>query len=320
MDKNPKQTAALQRLRDLAGQPEEQFRYALELLDKEHSLRVVPSALAVVAAHPAPAARPVLLRLYDYYAADGVKRDPGCEMRVAVLQALRPITQLDDRALAERALQTYEFLPPTRSESAGGLRAAGLLVLDDLDPTQAGYHAVRLLIDEHTSRMSGEPAVTAARLLAGQGELLPLYYYAVDTRPAIAEVLADCLKGLAKAPAGIVDSLIARYGDSPDDLILAGLFDLLLTHAERPAPHALLETFLRTTRRYDVYRYLVAAIVAEHQPAAHAILLTVARDERDRRKIELLVQALALVRNDPAVTALLADLMRIWWSLILSFN
>ena len=228
-------------------------------------------------------------------------------MRVAVLHALRPITQLDDRELATRALQAYEFLPPTRSESAGGLRAAGLAVLDDLDSTQAGYHAVRLLIDEHTSRMSGEPAVTAARLLGAQGQLLPLYYYAVDARPAIPEVLAECLKGQADAPAPIVDSLIARYGESPDDLVLAGLFDLILPHAERPGPHAFLTTFLRATRRYDVYRYLVTAIVAEHHTAATAILLDIARDEGDRRKREMLVQALALVSNDPAVTALLAE-------------
>ena len=179
MAKPTKVPAAVQRLRDLADRPDEQARYALDLLGREHGIQTVSAALAVVlAAPPRPAARPILLGLYAYYDADGVKRDPGCDLRVTVLTALQPLVQGDDAALAERALTTYEFLPPTHAESAGELRAAGLLLLAGLDPERARYHAVRLLVDPHTSRMSGRPAVDAVRLLADHGQTLPLYQVA----------------------------------------------------------------------------------------------------------------------------------------------
>jgi hypothetical protein len=173
MTKGAKQTAALGQLRALADRPAEQVEYALDLLAGERSVRVVPEALDVVAAAELPAARPVLLDLYEYYAADGVKRDPGCQIRSRILQALLPISVAPDGALAERALTTYEFLPPTRAESAGGLRAAGLALLAEWDPGVAVYHAVRLLTDPHTARMSGEPAVRRRACWAARANCCP---------------------------------------------------------------------------------------------------------------------------------------------------
>lgn len=308
MTKGAKQTAALAQLRALADRPAEQAQYALDLLAGERSVRVVPEALAVVAAAELPAARSVLRALYEYYTADGVKRDPGCEIRSHILQALLPISLAPDTVLAERALTTYEFLPPTRAESAGSLRAAGLALLAEWDPRVAVYHAVRLLTDPHTARMSGEPAVTAARLLGGQGELLPLYGYVLDLSHAISEVWAECLKHLAGTPAAVLDDLLARYGATDDEFVLIGVLDLLLAHEARAAHSGFLTDFLRTTRRYGVYRYLVTSIVAGRQAAEQALLLEVAAEERDPRKIELLLEALALAPPDPSVTTAMAGL------------
>jgi len=52
------------------------------------------------------------LALYNYYDEAGVKRDAGGALRVAILGALLPLADPGDRALAERAVATYEFLPP----------------------------------------------------------------------------------------------------------------------------------------------------------------------------------------------------------------
>lgn len=52
---------------------------------------------------------------------------------------------------------------------------AGLALLETIDTALASYHSVRLLNDLHTSRMSGEPALSAVRFLANQGQFLPLY-------------------------------------------------------------------------------------------------------------------------------------------------
>jgi len=332
VNKQAKQQATLQRLRGLADQPDEYIHYAMELLDQERGNQVVSAALAAVTATAPPGARPVLLRLYDYYDAAGVKRDAGGHLRTAILSALLPIAHPADWTLAEHATKTYEFLPPKHEESATGLRAAGLVLLNNLDPVLASYHCVRLLIDPHTSHMSGEPAVSAVRLLAKQvsplpyqGHLLPLYVYVLDSllgsRESVPEAVGECLRSLTKAPASVVDGLFAQYTaysprtrrltyETKDDVELAGLFDLLLEHATRDSYLNFLEEFLRTTQRYEVYRYLVTMIVAGHQPKTWIMLLEEARREQDQRKVEILLSVFALVQNDPTVTDLVSELQK----------
>lgn len=323
MNKQTKQQATLQRLRSLADRPEEHVRYALELLDRERSSQIVPEALSVITAAAIAEARPVLLRLYDYYDAAGVKRDAGGHLRTAILTALLPIADLADWVLAERATMTYEFLPPGRQEVASGLRVAGLVLLSNLDHALASYHCVRLLTDVYTSRMSGEPATSAVRLLAGRAQALPVYMYVLNSLPdnqeSIPEVVGECLRNLTQAPSSVVDDLFARYMaylprimgptyETKDDVELAGFFDLLLAHATQSSHLAFIEESLRKTQRYELYRYLVAMIIASHQPQVWTMLLEVARRERDTQKIEILLSAFAPVRNDPVVSELVSEM------------
>ncbi len=324
MDKQKKQQAIFQRLHGLADQPGEQAHYALELLDQERGNQVVSAALDIVTAAASPEARPVLLRLYDYYDAAGIKRDAGSYLRSVILGALLSIADPADWTLAEHATKTYEFLPPGREESAGTLRAAGLVLLSRLDPVLASYHCTRLLNDPHTSRMSGEPAVSAARLLANQAHFLPLYAYVHSNREGVAEVEAECLKLLAKVPTPVVDGLFAYYNtpvlaggglfipyyETKEDVVLVGFFDLLLEHMTRGAYLDFTGTFLRTTQRYDVYRYLVSMMVANHQPEAWALLVEVARREQNQHKVGILLLAFALIRHDPAITELTRELQQ----------
>jgi len=324
MDKQTRQRAILQRLHSLVDQPGEQARYALGLLDQQHGNQVVSAALDIVTAAATPEARPVLLRLYEYYDAAGIKRDAGSYLRSAILGALLPTADPTDWTLAEHATKTYEFLPPGREESTGTLRAAGLVLLSQLDPVLASYHCTRLLNDPHTSRMSGEPAVSAARLLAKQAHFLPLYAYVLGKREVVAEVEAECLKLLAKIPTSVVDGLFAYYNtpvpaggglfmpyyETKDDVVLVGLFDLLLEHMTRGGYLDFTGTFLRTTQRYDVYNYLVSMIVANHQPEVWALLVEVAQREQNQRKIGILHSAFALVRHDPAIIELTRELQQ----------
>jgi len=157
MKKQTKQQAILQHLRNLENQPREQAGYALEVLEQERSTQVVSKALAILTNTPIQQGRPLLRQLYAYYDEAGVKRDAGGDLRIAIVGALLPIAEPQDQALAEQAVSTYEFLPPNREECAGGLRTAGLVLLNNLDPVLASFHCTRLLVDEHTSRMSGEP-------------------------------------------------------------------------------------------------------------------------------------------------------------------
>ena len=269
-------------------------------------------------------------QLYAYYDDAGVKRDAGGDLRIALIGALLPIAEPQDQALAERAVSTYEFLPPNREECTSGLRAAGLVLLNNLDPVLASFHCTRSLVDGYTARMSGEPAVSAARLLASQvshlpyqGHLLPLYSYLFQYK-CHPEVEGECLRQLAKAPEGIVESILSHYTtcisvgtgtpvprhEKKDDVVLLGLFDLLLTSSKESACLSFIEAFLCKTQRYDIYHYVLTTIIANHSSQAWKLLLKVAQDEREPEKIQLLLSALTLMQHDPAIEKVIRELQQ----------
>ncbi len=299
-------SAKLERLRALdAGSPA-QIDYALELAETESRQDVVEAALEVLAAADDPRARPVLL---DRFAAlaDGEGSDAGCYLRVAFARALRYLARRDDAPVLERGVWTYEYMPPFAppdyGEVAAGLRSVALVTLNEVDESLAGYHAARLLVDSRTSHMSGEPAVTAAQALAAQGQLLPLYGYVTQGEPArrgepaeqgIPEVVGECLRNLAPLPASLLPRLVARYRDAADEIVLLGLFDLLLAHETRARYDDLVLDFMRETRFYNIYRYLASMIVASRRDDVIARLEALAAREPDRLKAELLRDALAL--------------------------
>jgi hypothetical protein len=67
---------------------------------------------------------------------------------------------------------------------------------------------------------------------------------------------------------------------------------------------------LRETQRYDIYHYVLTAIIAKHSSQAWNLLLKVARDERKPEKILLLLSALTLVPHDPAIEQLIRELQQ----------
>lgn len=290
-------TAKIDRLRNLATSPDAQLDAALRLVQTENHPDVVQAALDVLASSADPRAR---LAIVDAYAActDGRRRDAGCYIRTALMQSLRHVARKDDAGMAEQAVSTYEFMPPfggpTGGEVAAGLRSAALVTLNEIDETLAGYHSVRLLTDRYTSPMSGEPAVTAVQVLAAQGQPLPLYAYVVGTDLSVAEAVGECLRQLTALPASLLAPLVKRYLPGDDEIVLLGLFDLLLAHEAEATYHDTVLDFLRTTRLYNLYRYLVSAIIASRCESLIAAVVALANDEKDRMKVEILKQALDL--------------------------
>ena len=199
--------STLSRLRALRDSTAEQLTFALRLVEKERNPETVIEALTVIERAAEDRARPVLFARYDALDRDGARSDPGGAIRIALLRALRPGARSDDAPLFARAATTYEH---RFGEVAGDLRAAGLLALSEVDPTLAGFYAVRLLHDPHTSPMSGEPAATAARVLADLGQPLPLYACVIRDAGVPSEVVGECLRGLREIPASLVPGLVAR--------------------------------------------------------------------------------------------------------------
>ena len=294
-------------LRQLEGDTAAQTALALSILSGDRDTLNLRAALAVLKAHPTASAHAALRELFDYYAADGIRRDAGTYLRAAILQALRPIALPEDVPLLEQAAATYEFLPPTRSEEAALLRSTALVILNELDDPMGALHAVRLLADPFTSKLSGEPAVTAVRVLAAARRLEPLYYYALHQAAPLSETLTECLRNLGGLPRSLRDGLVEKYGASDDEVVLVGLLDMLLDAGEGSD---FITAYLARSRHQAVYRYLVTRLVAAHQEPWLAELGRQAEREIDPGKLMILEEALTLGRDDPAIHAALALVRR----------
>jgi hypothetical protein len=83
------------------------------------------------------------------------------------------------------------------------------------------------------------------------------------------------------------------------------LFDLLLAHPAGQAHLGFVTDFLTTTRRVDVYRYVIMALLATRDETWLAALSEAVTVETDARKLEILDDALALRAGTPLVDGLL---------------
>ncbi len=303
------------RLNSLASAPDAQSDFAVSLLQPRQKRDVLLAALKVLAKNPNPAAREPIRQLFEHFSADGRKRDPGAFTRRAVLDAWRHVALPADVPLILQAVNTYEFLPPGFKEDAILLRTGALLILNELDDTLAGFQATRLLVDGFSDPMSGEPALTAVRVLASQEQTLPLYLYAMQANEAaIPEVVSECLRSLTRAPAALIPGIIARHGKAESAIIRIGLCDLLIGHeagAQAPLASqavAYLADALTTMPDLAAYRYLVIAMLTSRRLELTAAVLQTARLETHRGRIGVLLEVLDLFAANPEIAALAEQL------------
>ncbi len=299
------------RLRSLASAPAAQGEYAVSLVKPRQRRDILLAALQALVKAPMPAARAPILQTFAYFAADGRKRDGGAFMRRAALDALRPVALPADVPLLLQAVNTYEFLPPGFKEDAILLRAGALLILNELDDTLAGYQATRLLVDGYSNPMSGEPALTAVRVLASQAQPLPLYLVAMQANDAaLPEVVSECLRSLTAAPAALIPGILARRGQSESNIIRIGLCDLLIAHGAGPQELDYLADTLVSAQGLDTYRYLVIAMLTSRRPALIATVLHAARLETRGNRIGVLLEAFELFTADPEIASLVEQLRK----------
>jgi hypothetical protein len=299
------------RLNSLASDPNAQSDFAVSLLQSRQKRDVLLAALKVLARSPNSAAREPIRQLFEHFSADGRKRDPGAFMRRAVLDAWRPVALPADVPLLLQAVNTYEFLPPGFKEDAILLRTGALLILNELDDTLAGFQATRLLVDGFSDPMSGEPALTAVRVLASQEQLLPLYLYAIQANDAaIPEVVSECLRSLTGAPVALLSGIIARHGKAESAIIRIGLCDLLIGHqagAQTPLVSQTVDALtdsLTSMPDLAAFRYLLIAMLTPRRPELTAAVLQTARLETYRGRIGVLLEVFGLFSANPEVAAL----------------
>jgi len=256
---------------------------ALQIIAKARSPEDIRVALAAVSAADAPV-RAALLARYEQLAAAGPRLDPTTTVRSEILIAIRDNLLAADGDLLTAAATTYE--QGYSGELAGPLRAAALAALGNLDPALSKVHAVRLLADHaNTNPMSGEPALSAARVLAEQGEMLALYRHALHG--AGGEVLGECLRSLTGLPASLALLLAEQVRETRDEAALLGLVDLVLGHPDPLVASTFLPSWLRGTTSDEMFGYVVMAAVASRRDDLRAMVADLATQEvrRDRRAI-----------------------------------
>lgn len=309
--KDPAQTAQVQQLRALAADPPAQAAFAVTLLDARQGPEVILAAVQTLTRNPWPAARPGLLELYAYYSGRGQKLDPAAYTRAAILRALREIVVPADVGFLVQATETFVFPPPNFTEEGAMLRSAALLALAALDDDLARYHAVRLLANEHTEVMSGEPALTAAKVLAAQGETLPLYFYVMqDGARVVPEVVSTCLSNLTTLRVDLLPSLLNRYSAANQEVMLVGLFDLLLNHRDGVQGLDFITRFLQQSQHLDAYRYLVVTMVTSGKRDVVQYLLNASSLALPKAKGAILREALTLVADHEPVVARFLEQLR----------
>lgn len=291
-------------LKDLADSPEKQAEYAVRLLQPKYGLELIRAAVGVLAKTPVPRARNELRTLYWRFAENNGTRDPAAYTRSAILKALREVMGMDDVELVVDAVTTYEFLPPSFTEEAGLLRSTAIVLLAELDDTLARFFATRLLADGYTESMSGQPALTAVRVLASLGEFMPLYYYATQQSGSNPEVTAECLRNLGDSPPVVVAELVKQYSKADAPAALAGLFELLLSGPAAPLHSDFLADFLKSSQELDLYRYLVTLMATSTNPAVRQLLADATVNEQKKEKVEILSDALQYAPMTPELDAI----------------
>jgi len=113
------------------------------------------------------------------------------------------------------------------------------------------------------------------------------------------------------AKPGYPAALVERYRETDDELVLVGLFDLILAHEAGKDEAEFLRSFLRETDRFDAYRYLATVIVAGRHEHLIPDIVALAKVERDRRKAKALHEALSLLAGDRKVDEALRALERV---------
>jgi hypothetical protein len=277
--------------RDLrTDDPDERARLAVAIVERSRDLEALRPALAVLADRADAALRPLLHEKYGWCEASPAKRDSSGFIRAGIIRALTPIVQPVDRALLLRGATTYQM--QGMYELCAELRASALLAMDALDPDTAAALAARFLADPLTS-FSGEPALTAIRLLAAEQRLEPVF--ALASWPQSNEQLVgEALRGLVDLDADLVDLLVDQHLASADPQVALGLIDLLLGHTARSRWHEPILRLVVTATDLDIYGIVVTSIVASRDEPLIQALRELAGGERDPVKRELLEHALEL--------------------------
>lgn len=260
----------LSRLKVLAAGDERSFlAYAVELLESGDRL-AREAALEALVERPLPGAREALRALYFELAADGLKRDQGATMRVAILKILQAVDDVRDRDIAIHATDASEIA--FGDDVAWPLRVHGLRLLADLAPDVLPFIAVERLDDRAGEGV--EPASTALQLLAGTSNYVTLYQWLIsgDHPP---DTVTAAFELLAQGPREIVQRYVARTKAAAlrrgEDEFTIALADAIV-RLELVESYGALKELMFAKVSDELYNYLAVLLAGTNRRELVAIL------------------------------------------------
>ena len=121
----------IEALKLLSDSPGGQLDLVLDYIKKDRNTEVLLAAIRTAGSFDTAKSRKILIERFQRCQAKNGQSDPGALIRIEIIKALRPNLIVDDVNLLCSATLTYEYRP---AESAGELRATGLVSLHDIDP------------------------------------------------------------------------------------------------------------------------------------------------------------------------------------------
>ena len=263
--------AALEILRDaLPAETEAPLRKALT----HRNNFIVAKAAKLIVQHNHRSLTPVLAEAFPRFLTDGVKTDPQCWAKDAIVKALSAFEyQEPDLFLAGMRHIQLEPSFGGSTDSAGPLRglcAMGLVQCRSLSNTQVLTHLLPLFADKELSvRVNGARAIeqigtdTASLLLRLRGEL-------ASDEP---ELLGACYSGVLhlEGPSAIPWAAKFLRPLAPDDASAEAAFAIAETRTE--AAFTLLKSTWKQTRDPDFRGTCLTAIALTRQEGAYNFLL-----------------------------------------------
>lgn len=255
----------------------------LELLTSRDRL-AREAALDALIARPLPALRDTLRELYADLDADGLKRDQGAPMRVAIVRILKSTGDVRDADIAVRACDTKEKI--LEADVSWQLRTHGLRMLVELSPALFPYIAAEHLDDVDLDR--SEPANTALQLLAGTNNHALIYQWLISGEHAPAMV-APVFELLRDAPREVLSRYVARAINiairTADDTLAIVIAEAIVG-GEMETRYDALGELMSAKISDELYTYLAVLLAATNRAPLLTILEKQLHGGRRPRAIE----------------------------------
>jgi hypothetical protein len=113
------------------------------------------------------------------------------------------------------------------------------------------------------------------------------------------EIAGECLRRLTSLPVALLPSVLHHFAECTRPALLVGVIDLLIQHKDGPASLEFLARLLHQPPDLDLYRYLVAALLAAAKPELYVLLAESARLEQNPARIAVLLEVLGELEDQP---------------------